>query len=249
MMLVALFGLCIGGATRFEGRVILTEDQVFGGAPQEYLPDSIRAGLLGAPPTITMRLETVEPQIDETGSGLSGLRAVARVLRPGDSKQVTEEAELSRRPAFIQGSVLSLKNFGYSPFFRLKDETGKVLDESFVYLKLFPPGSVDSFRLMMPHTFYLSYFPPYGAATEGDGKAGAAREKYHLRVTRNKIILVDRDLEPGEEVTFDGAHMAFHPPRKWVEILFVRDYGLPLAVFAFALASVLFLAKVVTGRP
>lgn len=247
LILVGIGGLFWGRLGRFEGRIFLTEGQIFSGLAEEYAAGSLRAGELASPPRIETTVVKVIPEFSKDGADLASLTATAQFVFP-ERSEITGPVTLSKAPVFLRGNWIWLSSFGYSPYYRLIGEDGKMLDESFVYLRLFPPGSEDYFRLLMPHTFYLRYEPPSDAAETGESAPSDSGE-YHLRIARNKAILVDTDVKPGESVAFDNASITFEPPRRWVEVVLVRDYGAILAVLTLLPGiAILGLSRVLVRR-
>src|SRR6266567_3161683 len=100
-------------------------------------------------------------------------------------------------------------------------------------MKLFPAGKEDFFKsYLLPYSFFLKLYPDY-QATGGHAATQSPYLKnplFHLRLTRNKDIVYDDMLKPTEHLRFEEFVLSLPEVRMWVEMSFVRDLGLPVAV-------------------
>ena len=135
--------------------------------------------------------------------------------------------------------MLKLKGFGYSPRYELKSKTGDVLDTSFVYMRLFPPGSEGFFRLLSPLTYYLRYYP--------EGKDSIKEPLLRLRIVRNKDVVLNRDVKISEDVDFENSRISFEEVRMWTKLSVKRDWGEMVMISGLAF-GLLYAAMYLTGR-
>lgn len=229
-ILLVVAGLWTSCLTRFSGEVNLTEGETFTGAPNEYLPATLYRGKLARFPRVAFSLEKLHPEFSREGQKVAHLRGDFIALREGALKP-THFTVTYGFPRFFRGVLLSLGEFAYAPRYELRDKDGTFLDSAFVVMKLFPPGSEDFFRLITPHTFYVQYRPGQGGET------------LHLRIVRNKLLLFDGDVKPGDTVPFDNGRLAFPEVRMGVRLTVVRDPGEPVAL----LGGLLLAASLVAG--
>jgi hypothetical protein len=214
-------GLWTGHFTRFSADVILTEGQSFYSGHGNYLPETIYMGRFAAPPDFGMRLEKIEADLSGGGKEAAGLKAAA-VFFHNEKDKKTEHIITGGLPRLIDGTMFSVKDFGYSPRYVLKGKGGRVLDSSFVYMRLFPPGSEGFFRLLSPITYHVRYFP--------DGKGEATDPVLRLRIVRNKDIVLNRDVKFMEDAEFENSRISFEEIRKWTRLVVKRDWGEVMAL-------------------
>lgn len=225
-------GVLVSSQVRFEGNVVLTEGQAFSGDASEYVEGTVYRGRLGRYPRMAMVMKEVSPYFWRQGRTVLGIRAEAdfRSGAAGSARPITMRSFF---PALAEGLLLRVRSFGYSPFYRIVNTEGRVFDEAFVMLKLFPPGSEDSFRTIeLPHTFYLRYYPgglpARDALPPNDG--ALPRPVFKIRVSRNlDLMLNDRVLEINEKLDIGPVpplYLSVEAVRKWAEVRLVNDYGL-----------------------
>ncbi|MBI5196776.1 MAG: hypothetical protein HZA10_10715, partial [Nitrospirae bacterium] len=134
----------------------------------------------------------------------------------------------------------SIKDFSYAPRCRISVSTGEVMNDAYSIMRLFPPDTEDSFRLLtLPHTFYLRYYPE-GLMT-GGGASAAGQKKgplYKLRVVKNLDIVFNGYVSADEKTTVGSITIAIDDIKKWVEIAVVRDYGIYLIVPGMVIAVI-----------
>lgn len=230
MALLATVLLCagfwLGGLMGFSMRTVITEGQTV------TLPGEAAFGLGGyrakysRPPVMSIRLRELLPQFNATGDRLDGLEARLLVSKYGAPFAATSVKRGPLSNPF--GVSISISDFGYSPRFELYDNRGNVLDSSFVYLKLFPPGLEDQFRLLSPLTYYLRYDP-----------WGEGGPYFNVRVARNRDISFNGQVALGERFNYENAAMAFPEIRRWTVLEVSANPGAPLlwAGFIVALTS------------
>lgn len=208
-------GLWLSWLTRFSGEIILTEGQMFSGVAQEYAPGSVYRGKLSGFPQVSVTLNKLMPVFRDDGQRLK--RLGGKLLFQVVGRKGARELEVaSRLPIFADGFMISLKDFGYTPRYAFKMKDGTFLDSAWVYMKLYPPGSEDLFRLITPHTFSVRYSP---------APAGSSKP-FVLRIARNKDLLFNGGVQLGEDAYFDNGKISFEEVKSWTKIVVTRDKGL-----------------------
>jgi hypothetical protein len=213
-MSLIISGLLVSYFTGFYVEVIITEGQGFYSGHDEYL--SIYKGKFARPPEIGIKLEKLSPEFSKDSDEIKRLRGEFLYFRKGGGQ--TRIVITNRMPRLVNGMMFMIKGFGYSPRFVLKSKGGKVLFSSFVYMRLFPEGNEDFFRLLSPHTYYLRYYP------------SRTDKPFRLRIVRNKDIVFNDDIRLSEEVPFDNGVISFEEVRKWTRLLIIRDWGKIISV-------------------
>lgn len=182
-------------------------------------------GPLARYPDLYIKLVALKPEFSSDGRSIKKLSAEYVLLTRDGKSPRTLKRSSEDLPAFRSGFLVGFKEFGYAPRYVLKGMNGEYLDSAFVYLKVFPEGTEDYFRLMSPHTYYLRYYPG------GVGVAKAAH--FNLRVSRNKDLVLNRTVKLDEEVTFDGEHISFSEVKSWTKFHVIRDFGVIIALVGF----------------
>jgi hypothetical protein len=219
--LLLIAGLWLSYLTRFSVVVVLTEGQTFYSGHRQSEPESVYTGRFATVPDLGVKLEKLNPEFSIDGKDLRGLRG--KVVTYSKQAQSTSEHELtSGFPAMVSGTWMKLGDFGYSPRYALKSKEGRVLDSSFIYMRLFPPGSEDSFRLLSPLTYYVRYYPAE--------KDGGSDPVVRLRIVRNKDIVFNDTVQLSEDISFENSRIAIEEVRMWTKLTIVRDWGLVLAL-------------------
>jgi len=220
-------GLWLSYLTRFSVSVVLTEGQTFFPGDRRSGTESIYVGRLASVPDFGVELEMLEPEFSADGQSIRRLEGRLKVYR----QEVEDSTELhitDRMPGLIGGALFAIHDFGYSVRYTLKSKEGRVLDSSFMYMRLFPPGSEDSFRLLSPLTYYVRYYP--------DGKEAGAGPVIGLRIARNKDIVFNDNVQMFQDVSFENSRIAFEEVRRWTKLCITRDWGM-IAVLAGIIAG------------
>jgi len=231
-------GLWLGSFMSYDASVVVTEGQTI---DANYLKSAANVKYMGKHARardISVTLKELRPEFSKDGKQLEGLSATFAANQEGGAESSFELFGSGSRE--VEGLRLSISEFGYSPRFVLYDENGKTLDSSFVYLKLFPPGSEDYFRLFSPLTYYVRYYP--------DGAVEGEPAHYAVRVARNKDLIFDRDVKPGEKFSFENASMSFPEIRRWTKLRLRSNPGRPLVFAGLAGVIIAMLLFIRRGR-
>jgi len=226
-------GLWVSYFTRFSTEVVITEGQAFYSGDDRYIQKSIYKGRFARVPDIDIRLIRLSPEFSNDGSKVNALKGeFIYFSKAGEQEEIVITNGL---PRFIDGIMVRIKDFGYSPRFVLKSKDGKVLHSSFVYMRLFPEGNEDFFRLLSPHTYYLRYYP-------------SRNEVLRLRIIRNKDIVFNRDIRLHEDAPFDNGRISFEEVRSWTRLSISRDWGAIISLAGIIILLFTFLTKKLARR-
>jgi len=231
-IIVAVSGFWVNILTMLDVSMVITEGQessleeAISGSDNKYL------GKYAKQDEILFALRELTPEISSDGEEILELKAELELkLRGSDSERVFLTADKGHS---YKGFDLSIKNFGYSPRYVLKVDNPPLHESAFVFLRLFPPGAEDYFRLLSPLTYFIQYFP------------GGDEAHYRVRVARNKDLLFSGNVRPGEVFWFENASMHFPEVRQWTVLTIRRTPGNLLVVIGmagFLLASVVWAMK------
>lgn len=236
-------GIVLSSLTRFEGRIALIEGQSSGKDGIGYIESSQYSRRFAGPPDMDIMMVSVSPRFYDHGRSFWNVRAALQYRNRASANARIVNIDFLV-PSVIDGALFRIADFGYVPRYRIAGRSGEVLDEAYVMLKLFPPGSEDSFNPpFSPHVVYLKYYPD-GLLTGENGPAnagGTPRPVYKLRLVRNlDLLITDRSLAPDEKAPFDQESISFAEPRKWAEIRVVKDPGLYLLMPGTVIVLALF---------
>jgi hypothetical protein len=105
-------------------------------------------------------------------------------------------------------------------------------------MKLFPPGAEETYEAAyLGYIFYVRCYPDY---VDRDGQPETVspypeNPACNLRIVRNKDIVYSGLLRPEGKVRFDNTIISLPDVQMWVEVEFVRDFGLPIAAAGLVL--------------
>lgn len=213
-------------------RVAVGED--FLGTPEQISSRSTPAVL--NPPAAPLKFSVAQVNPEFWGDQLLFTRLEADLVFSSGTRKRTR----INRPLWVgPATFLRLSGFGYTPRYELTDGLGRIIESLFVKLTVFPPGISDSFSLEgFPHRVEVAIIPD---AAVVDGRVfsqtlNLVHPVVSVRVSRGRIILAEKNLEIGERLEFEGLSLSFPEIRYWGEFSVVRDPGVPVLFFGFAMA-------------
>jgi len=213
-VILLISGLLVSYLTRFSGDVVLTEGQTIFSGHNVYVPETLYRGRFSTIPDIGITLNKIIPSFNSDGTAVRSLRGEFTVIKK-EEENPEEFVLTSGLPRLIGGSWFGMKGYGYSPRYTLKSKEGTILDSSFMFMKLFPYGSEDNFRLLSPLTYYLRYYPDHNGA----------EPRLALRIVRNKDIVFNGNVTLAEEIAFENSRISFDEVRKWSKLTVRHDMG------------------------
>jgi cytochrome c biogenesis protein ResB len=237
--LLLIAGLWLSFLTRFSVVTVLTEGQTFSSSQRQSNPGSLYTGRFAAVPDLEIKLEKLNPEFSSDGKDIKGLNG--KIVYYSRQAQSKSEHDLTIGiPVLIDGAWIKLDDFGYSPRYVLKSKEGRNLDSSFIYMRLFPPGSEDSFRLLSPLIYYVRYYP----AGKGEGTDPVIR----LRIVRNKDIVFNDDVKLSKDVLYENSRIAIEEVRMWTKLSITRDRGQVIAVIGIITGLLTLVADLIRWR-
>jgi hypothetical protein len=228
-IMLMVSGLWLSYLTRFSLEVVLTEGQSFSLNRDDYAPDLQYKGRFARTPVFGIKLEKLSPEFSEDGRSIKSL--AGKFLYRGEGDNDEKGIEITDGvPEFIGSVLLKIGDFGYSPRYVLKSEKDVTIDSSFVFMRLFPGGSEDYFRLLSPMTYYVRYFP-----SPDNSKS---KPFLKVRIVRNKDIVINRDVMLGEEISYENAKISFEEVKMWTRLSIKRDWGEVLSFIGMIIAFI-----------
>lgn len=215
---LAVIGVWASANFAFYGEAVVTEGQYIVSTASPYDPLTQYKGKFARVPVFCIDLTTLTPEFTPDGMGIKGLAGQFQLgyKSTDDMKPVTIKD--SGFPKLLDPFTwLTIKDFGYSPRYVLKSQAGQELESSFVFMRLFPPGTEDYFRLITPITYYVQHYP------KGTDKMKA--QHFHVRIARNKDIIFNDRIVPGQDMSHDNAYISFDEVRQWTKLVVRRDPG------------------------
>jgi hypothetical protein len=237
MLLIA--GLWLSYFTRFSGEAVVTEGQTFYSGHRDYVPETMYRGLFAQVPDIGLKLDELIPEISRDQKDLKGLKGTFSLFS-ANSDGKRDVVISSGLPSFLDGAFFRIRDMGYSPRYVLKSDKGRILDSSFVFMKLFPPGSEDNFRLLSPLTYYIRYYP--------DGTENLDESHLALRIVRNKDIVFNDTVRLSEDAVFEKNRISFDEVRTWTRLSIKRDWGEVVALAGLLLGLLNITMGFIAGR-
>jgi hypothetical protein len=228
-VVLLIAGLWVSYLTRFSGEVVVTEGQTIHSSQADYLPETFYRGMYAKEPDIGLKLVKLDPVFSEDGKAIKTLSGNVQIIAK-NSGAGTEHTLTEGLPELINGSLLKIRDFGYSPRYVLKSKVGRRLDSSFMYMRLFPSGAEDNFRLLSPLTYYVRYYTP-GSNNNEEPLIG-------LRIVRNKDVVFNDNVKLNVDVPFENSKISFAEVRMWTKLKVTHDLGLLPAIAGMILGLV-----------
>jgi len=226
----------VSRTTRFQGEAWILEGHSFGGTRQEYTRVEPAEEFPARSPRLAFNVEAVEAVFWGDRLFFTDLRALI-ALPHGE---IAEARWITLpQPARIDGARVSIRGFNYSPGFELLAPDGALREAGDLQLRLFPPGTEDSFRLPgLPHRVWVRLYPD----SEGPGSRplnhgfDLRNPLFHVAVTSGKRLVNHGFLRLGEAIPFDRFRLIFTGIRRGGDLLVHRDRGYPVLWIALVAA-------------
>lgn len=224
-----LLGAVTNAWYRFEGTAIIAEGSAFTGSKQEYRTTG--GAVAAALPAVDFDVEKISADFWDGKQLFTRLEA-SLVHRGG-----RDIAKLSSAVQ-VGSAAVTISGYGYVPMYELRNKAGQTVDQSYVKLNLFGPGSEDFFYLRgYPHKIFVSFYPDH---VQVDGKIvnksmNPVNPAYFLRVLRGRVPVYTGFVKPGEWAEFDGLSISFPSFVKSGDFQIVKNPGHPFIWAAFML--------------
>lgn len=240
---ILAIGIAISLSSGFYGETLITEGQTFKGTePTFYTSPTFKelATLSNRLPNVSFRLDRVQPTFWQNKLLFTDL--LADIAYPVPEMDSFYTLRLNQ-PFYSDGTFISLKGFGYSPYYVLKNKTGKVISQSFVTLTVFPSGAEDSFKIPgQPYEIHLIVWSdPLQEGTKLTSKSyNLTHPLYQLYVLKGekKQLVYQGIIQPGDFAQFDGYSLSFPEIRYYGEFRVIRNPGIPVIFGAFLLGCI-----------
>jgi hypothetical protein len=240
-ILILAIGLWISIFTRFEGSIVRSPAQTFGAFRSEYDAQSLYTTQYAELPQIGILLKKLHLNPSDDRNQMLSVTADISYTGRTTGKKILGGQIGSRWPLISDWTFVRITDFGYAPRYVLYDLNEKELESQYVYMKLFPPDEEDNFKILfLGYVFYLRIYPDY-ADNDGNPETVSLyphNPAFNLRIIRNKDIVFNGLLKPGEKVRFDNVIISFPEVQLWVEISLVRDLGIPVVCLGISLLIV-----------
>ena len=225
--LLILVGVVVNLLYRFEGLAVIAEGRPFSGGKAEYR--TIEGDPPAALPEVDFDVEKITAEF--WGDRLFFTRLEAQLLHRGGR----DVAKLSSAVQ-VGNAAVTIAGYGYVPMYQLKNRSGDTLDQAYVKLNIFSPGSEDHFQVRgYPHKVFVSFYPDY---TQVAGKIvnksmNPVNPTYFLRILRGRLPVFIGAVKPGQWAEYDGLRLSFPSYVKSGDFQIVRNPGHPFIWTAF----------------
>lgn len=228
--LLILFGAVTNVYTRFEGTALVAEGRSFVGSKEEYRRLQT-ASATAALPFVDFDVGKISADFWE--GKLFFTRLEAQLLHRGgyDTAKLSDAARVDDADVTISG-------FGYVPRFVLKNKEGQTVEQGYVTLNIFVPGSEDNFQVRgLPHRIFVSFYPDYAevAGKNVNRSMNPLNPAYALRIYRGRIPVYSGIVKQGEWAEYDGLRLSFPSFIRFGDFKIVRNPGHPFIWAAFIL--------------
>jgi len=229
-----LIGALLITYTRFSGKLVLTEGQVFDNDIGMFYQINRDPKILKMLPSLGLLVEEVKPVYENR---IPTELAVSLSVKYWDD--VEKEVLRVNEPVKKGPVSIIVNNIGVSPLFVMRDPSGEEIDGAYVSLSILN-GKEDHFRLDLdvPYTFRVKLFPDYFVK---DGKEMTRsiemrNPAIHLIALKGGEEVYEGTIRLREHANIGRYTISFEDLRYWVEFIIVREYGkMPLmAGFLFA---------------
>jgi hypothetical protein len=231
-LLLVPVAAAVSHATRFVGEAWIVESHPFAGTRVEYVRVEPDREFERRAPNVRFDVLAVEASFWGDRLFFTDLRALVAV--GGERRWMTLPG-----PIGIDEARVTLRGFNYTTSVKITDPAGRSVYAGDLNLRLFPPGTEDSFIVpALPHRFFVRLYPDSGGphAQPINRGMGLAEPLFHVAVTLGKRLVAHGWLRPGEPIAFDGHAVSFPRILKGSDIVVHRDSGYPVLWAALALA-------------
>lgn len=226
----------VSRATRFQGEAWILEGHPFAGSRAEYTRIEPEGEFERRAPRVAFNVETVEATFWGDRLFFTDLRALIALPRgeTSEARWITLP-----QPAWLDGARVTIRGFNYSPAFELVGPGGALVEAGDLSLRLFPPGTEDSFLLPgSPHRVWVRLYPGAQGPDARSSNRGfeLTNPLFHVAVTSGKRLVSHGFRRVGEPLAFDDYRLTFTAIRRGGDLLVHRDRGYPILWVALLLA-------------
>lgn len=239
-LIMAGLGIVLSSLTRFEGSLVLAEGQEGQAAIDgTFDPSTFYTRRFSRWPDENLAVLGIAPLSPSPTVNAFFQRKALVLCRDRKHPAGREVTVYSAIPTLIRGYSYRIVGVGYSPHVQLFDATGNAINDGYVVMDLYPPGSEDYFRLpQISHTVSVRYYPDAAMVKDQAGAlAGKTGPVFKVRVSRNLDLVENRYVSPNELVSFDEHALLLLDVKPWVEIRIILDPGLYLVIPGLIMAA------------
>lgn len=232
--------LLVGMYSFFYGYAVVTEGQAFfAGDKSSYFQTVVKGR--GKPPQLDLRLDRIEPVFWEDKLLFTDLKA--DVAWPAADPVEYRTIRLNR-PLFRDGVMIAIRGFGYAPYYVLVKEGSDWRRESFVNLRIFPPGAEDSFVVEgFPWRIKLSVLsdPVRKGNKLVNRSFNLVDPVFRVQLVagegKKEKVVYRQEIRAGEYMHYGGYSLMFPEVRYYGEFSVVKNPAAAVVFFAFVLAG------------
>jgi hypothetical protein len=237
-LIILAAGLWVSAYTRFEGKIIRSPGQTFNAFPSDYIQRSLYHTRYSDLPQVGLTFGKAEISTTPDMNKIKKINIAVSYAGRTTRGKILKGRLSSRWPFISDWALLRITDFGYQIRFVLYDLNEKVVESRYRDMKLFPPGAEETYEAAyLGYIFYVRCYPDY---VDRDGQPETVspypeNPACNLRIVRNKDIVYSGLLRPEGKVRFDNTIISLPDVQMWVEVEFVRDFGLPIAAAGLVL--------------
>ncbi len=237
----SFFLLLIGGLlltyTRFSGNLVLTEGEQFNGNMERFYKIGDRPKIFSELPPMELSIKKIRSYYEDDVSTDLVVDLDVRYIEDLSTEVLKINEPVRRGPV----SIIA-RNIGVSPLFLIKDQTGRIVDNVYVSLKVLQ-GQRDHFQVKLDglYRFHVGFFPDYIVknGVETSKSLELNNPAIHLTVQKEFVEnLYNGTIMLNESADIGSYTVSFEDVRYWVEFSIVKEYGTIPLTAGFILASI-----------
>jgi cytochrome c biogenesis protein ResB len=218
-----LIGALTAFYTKFSGKLVLGEGEVFNGNLVQYASYSLAK--IGEHPEVSFKVSDIRPKTEEE-------RATALFvdvfLENGEKRTIN-----INQPLKVGDTSFVIKNLGVAPLFIIFDSDLNEIDGAYVKLNVLE-GAMDDFK-MGGYQFFVRFFPDYKRRESIVDIALITDPAFDIMAKKDRMLVYDGIIRRGETATLNGQSVSFKDVPYWVEFLVVKERGVYLIYSGFVI--------------
>ena len=233
-------GILLGALYSTRGSIVMAEGERFTGKQSEYTIFYPKDRYNKRVSAFSFKVDDVQPRFWGRRLLFTDLYADLSYPRAGADKTV--RVRLNSPWLVKAGTYVSIINIGYAPRYEIRDSRNQVIEDGFVKLVTFPPGTTDSFKTSLGDLKVVMKVYPDHRVDEKVLTTASMNLKdpaYDVVVSSGKKKVFSGHLLPGESGPLgQGFSLSFPDIRYWGEFRVINNPGLPWLWAGFLIASI-----------
>ena len=232
-----VLGVMISSLTRTEAQVVVATGDTFSTKQSDRLIEVKPPDSQSRLPDFGFTVKKVQASFWKDRLLFTDMRA--KIVPTGTKREVNVLLNWAWKPDFA--TYVRLIGLGYAPHYRITDDRGREIEEAYVNLTAFPPGSEDSFNLESSlYQIYVKVFPNSRLIKNRivNKDNNLRRVGYLVRVKLKNRFLLSRFLRPNDSLDFGRLHLSFPDITYWGQFNIVRNPGLLVVWLGCILGSI-----------